>query len=121
MNHMRDLARRPPLHDVSIHDIFGGGNGEQELEDLRQQVVEALTDENTPEAELLAHELVQEIEELVSTMEDKYRDLYLLRYHEQMDYDDIADVLKLPIGTVKYRMHELNSHIKELIKDYKLR
>jgi RNA polymerase sigma-70 factor (ECF subfamily) len=51
------------------------------------------------------HELDQKlnkakIDEILAKMSLKYRDIIVLRYFENKDYSEIADILKTPIGTV---------------------
>ncbi len=40
------------------------------------------------------------LKQALSTLEQRYRDVLVLRFLEERSYDDIADILQLPMGTV---------------------
>jgi RNA polymerase sigma-70 factor (ECF subfamily) len=42
-----------------------------------------------------------------------------MRYFEEMQYQEIADELKLPLGTVKAQLHRARELLYDLIKDKK--
>ena len=45
----------------------------------------------------------------------EYREILLLRYMQELDYDEIAAVLKLPAGTVKSRLNRARAKLKEIL------
>lgn len=53
----------------------------------------------------------------LETLDEKYKDILILRYFEEKSYDEIADIIKLPSGTVATR---INRAKKELRKHYDL-
>lgn len=54
------------------------------------------------EREVLFDQLIdaQSVREALQTLETKYRDPIILRFFEYKEYDEISDILKIPIGTV---------------------
>ena len=63
-------------------------------------------DENKrPEMLLEDVERRQELESLVATLPDHYREAINLYYFEEFSYQEIADLLDQPIGTVKSSVH----------------
>lgn len=50
-------------------------------------------------------------------LDDKYRDVLLLRYFEHLEYEEISDVLKIPVGTVGTLVHRAKKQLKERLKD----
>lgn len=46
-----------------------------------------------------------DIEKHLEKLNQKYQEVLKLRYYLDMDYDSIAGILKIPIGTVKSRFH----------------
>jgi RNA polymerase sigma-70 factor, ECF subfamily len=47
----------------------------------------------------------QELERLVATLPDRYREAISLYYFEDLTYQEIADLLAQPIGTIKSSVH----------------
>jgi RNA polymerase sigma-70 factor (ECF subfamily) len=63
------------------------------------------------------HEQVALVREAVSQLREEERDVFLLRQNAQMTYEEIADALDIPTGTVKTRMrlalHRLRASLAE--------
>ncbi len=53
---------------------------------------------------------------LVERIPVKYRELLLLRYHQELKYEEIADMVKLPVGTVKNRLYKAKKYLKKEIE-----
>lgn len=64
-----------------------------------------LVEEDSPESILLRKEHVSEIREVVDELPEHYRMVLLLRYLEDMSYQEISTVLDIPISTVQVRIH----------------
>ncbi|OGJ51907.1 hypothetical protein A2335_03330 [Candidatus Peregrinibacteria bacterium RIFOXYB2_FULL_32_7] len=45
-------------------------------------------------------ELILEVKNILTKMDSKYRYVLILKYIEDKDYNEISDILKIPIGTV---------------------
>ena len=67
-----------------------------------------------PDREMENKEMMAALEEAISTLPEHYRIIVILRHQEQMSYEEIADDLGIPLGTVKARIHRA----RNLIKDY---
>ncbi len=52
----------------------------------------------------------------VQSLPDKYRAVIILRYLEDMPYQEIAEIVKLPLGTVKTQIHRGRRLMREYIK-----
>lgn len=61
------------------------------------------------DAALLARELEK--------LDDKYRDILLLRYFEHLEYEQISDVLKIPVGTVGTLVHRAKKQLKKNLEN----
>lgn len=59
-----------------------------------------LRDPSDLEAELLKRERFQEIEQAIYALPLKYREVLILRFLEEKEYDEIVDILKKPKGTI---------------------
>lgn len=72
-----------------------------------------ITDENNPEKELLDEELRKYVRRYVDSLPSKLRTVIILREVEEMSYEEIAEMLNIPIGTVRSRLFNARQIIKE--------
>lgn len=49
-------------------------------------------------------------------LDDKYREVLLLRYQTEMSYERIAEVLAVPLTTVETRLHRAKKMLREKLK-----
>lgn len=59
------------------------------------------------------HELQAAVRTAVADLPDDYREILMLRYFEEKSYDEIADILKLPPGTVAIRINRAKKKLAE--------
>lgn len=71
-------------------------------------------DEN-PEELLEAKELGEEIEAAIGRLRPEYRTAILLRHVEGREYQEIADIMGLPLGTVKTYIHRGRNELKSAL------
>ena len=75
------------------------------------EVVNILTSyETTPEDEVSAEETAQKVRQVISEMPESLRGILILAYFEQFSYKHMAEILSIPIGTVKSRLHTAVVH-----------
>ena len=58
-----------------------------------------------PEEEVERMETQDRVQYEISRLPDKYRTVIILRYMEELPLQEISDILELPLGTVKTRVH----------------
>ena len=58
-----------------------------------------------PEEEVERMEMQERIQYEIGRLPDKYRSVIILRYIEELPLQEIGDILELPLGTVKTRVH----------------
>jgi len=61
--------------------------------------------DNTPEEKLVTRELQERVQDALSHLAPKYRSIMILRYIEDLSLQEISEVLKLPVTTIKTRIH----------------
>ncbi|MBM7591308.1 RNA polymerase sigma factor SigW [Brevibacillus fulvus] len=61
--------------------------------------------EQTPEEKVVTQELQETVQDALSQLAPKYRSIMILRYIEDLSLQEISDILKLPITTIKTRIH----------------
>ena len=63
------------------------------------------------------HEMAELLEGSLDALDDKYREPLVLYYLEEMDYKEIAEVLRIPISTVGVRLQRGKTMLKKLVKE----
>jgi len=66
-----------------------------------------------PDEELAGKEGLARLEMMVKALPAPYRIVILLRHQSDMSYDEIAEALNLPLGTVKARIHRAHRMLRE--------
>ena len=70
----------------------------------------------TPEAERQRTELGRALERAVAGLRPEYREAVLLRFQEGLAYEEIAEVLGVPLGTVKTHLHRARRELAERLR-----
>jgi RNA polymerase sigma-70 factor (ECF subfamily) len=82
-----------------------------------QGLVQSLEGESSDPIERVAtDELNRAVRGVVDQMPERLRMILILGYFQQMPYGEIADVLQIPVGTVKSRLHAAVQHFARLWK-----
>ena len=100
-NKARDLIRsnaRRPTNPLQA-SINGRDDDSGEFLDLMKS-----TDES-PSLPMEKRELRQKVQMTVTNMPENLREILLLSYFHQFPYKQISDILDIPLGTVKSRLH----------------
>lgn len=110
-NHLVSLGRRPPTDDISIEDavLIDGGS--------------RLKDRATPEHELLRQEIEQTVFDTVEQLPEDLKTAITLREVEGLSYEEIAQSMNCPIGTVRSRIFRardaIDQQLRPLLSDVK--
>ena len=91
-NHLVAHNRRPPTDDIDVSDA------EQFESGLR------LRDNDTPERELMRQQMEQTVMRAVGGLPEELRTAITLREVEGLSYEEIAERMDCPIGTVRSRI-----------------
>lgn len=59
---------------------------------------------------------VEAVERAMGRLTPKYRTVLLLRYRNDLSYNEIADTLSVPVGTVKILLHRAHKALKRAIR-----
>ena len=91
-NHLVSRSRRPPGADVEVEDAehFESGGALRALEN--------------PENALFGEELKAVVEAAIEELPEDLRTAVTLREFDGLSYEDIADVMECPVGTVRSRI-----------------
>lgn len=93
-NNCIDYLRKRRLKTVSIDAPVQTRDGEMQME---------IADPNAlrPDIPLTSAERTEVLQEAIRNLPEKYRIVIELRHEKEMEYADIAEMLGLPLGTVK--------------------
>ena len=83
------------------------GDGEGEYVDLMEADVQA------PPEPLQKEEMQVAVQQTVMAMPDHLREILLLSYFHQFPYKQISNILGIPLGTVKSRLHAAVAHFAD--------
>lgn len=104
-----DYYRKKRLPTVSINDTFEG-------EDDRPRV-ELVDAGPTPDEILASRSEKDRLDVLLQSLPPRYRVVVVLRHKEDMSYEEIAEELDVPIGTVKARLHRAHRLLRTKLGD----
>lgn len=69
-----------------------------------------LADVRTPDEEAIRQQRADFMREKVALLKGRYRRLIELRYFDEFSYEEIADTLAIPLGTVKAQLFRLGNY-----------
>ena len=74
----------------------------------------------SPEKDSLRNEMFESIDSIIEELPKKYKQVIILRHKEDKSYEEIAQSLDIPIGTVKARIFRARELLKKSIIKMKL-
>jgi RNA polymerase sigma-70 factor (ECF subfamily) len=109
LNVARNRRRRKRVTQVSIEN--GGAAGEA----ARRAWDSPDDPDSRPDSRLERGQQRADLASLVATLPERYRSAIILRYVEGLTLDEVADVLKQPVGTTKSNVHRAVNLLREAI------
>ena len=103
-NHLVASNRRPPTGDIDVADAEQFDSG------IR------LRDNDTPERELMRQQMEQTVMRAVEALPEELRVAITLREVEGMSYEEIAEKMDCPIGTVRSRIFRARDAIDQQLR-----
>lgn len=110
-NHAIDHLRRRRLSMFSISAI-----GADKSDDDSGKDFELADTSWVPDEVLLASERTKLISEAIEQLPENYRRIIKLRHNDDLEYDEIARKLNLPMGTVKVHLHRARAALGKLLE-----
>lgn len=104
-NHLVSRSRRPPGSDV-------------DHEDAQYLDAEVLRDRESPESTLSGEELRETVNKALTALPDDLRAAVTLREFDGLSYEEIAEVMECPVGTVRSRIFRAREAIDRSVKQY---
>ena len=75
-----------------------------------------MQDNDSPEAQALGEELRETVETAISSLTDDLRTAIMLRELDGLSYDEIAQAMDCPVGTVRSRIFRAREAIDQSIR-----
>ncbi|MGM0588999.1 MAG: sigma-70 family RNA polymerase sigma factor [Bacteroidota bacterium] len=108
-NHTIDYLRKKKLPTKSIDAPVKTRDGEMQME---------LPDEQaSADRQVLKKQRKNIVQDAIQNLPDKYRKVIELRHMEEFSYQEIADELDLPLGTVKAHIFRAREMLYKALKD----
>ncbi len=103
-NYLESQSRRPPGSDMEVEsaELIEGGEG--------------LRDQATPERQMLTNEIATTVHRVLELLPPDLRTAITLREIEGMSYEEIAEVMDCPIGTVRSRIFRAREAIDQELR-----
>jgi RNA polymerase sigma-70 factor (ECF subfamily) len=104
-----DLKRDPVVSESALR---GGSDDDDETSGVENE----LTSAETPETVLAAKEIAATVNSAMEALPDELRQAVTLREIEGLSYEEIAEVMNCPIGTVRSRIFRAREAISAKVK-----
>lgn len=111
-NNCIDFLRKKKGNTISI-------DGKDDSENERSITLES--NSLNPEQDFIKNQKAKIMRNEVSRLKERYRRLIELRYFEEFSYEEIAEELKLPIGTVKAQLFRARELLFNTLKDSEMK
>ncbi len=112
-NWLVSQGRRPPTEDVDVADAVQYDAGSR------------LRDTDTPERELMRQEVEQTVARTVEALPDELRMAITLREVDGLSYEEIAEAMGCPIGTVRSRIFRareaIDTQLRPMLENQRVR
>ncbi len=109
-NNAIDFIRKKRIKVTSMDHAYQNSDGETMRIDVRST-------EKDPEEETMHSEKVVMMRGIVKKLKPRYRDLIEKRYFQELSYDEIAQEMDLPLGTVKAQLFRARAFLADMIKN----
>ncbi len=109
-NNCIDFIRKKRIDHISLDREIGD-------KDRASNIIMAEVPD--PEENLIKKQKAKLMRSIVTTLKPRYRELVELRYFKEYSYEEIADELNLPLGTVKAQLFRARELLYNILKDKK--
>jgi RNA polymerase sigma-70 factor (ECF subfamily) len=103
-----DFLRKKRINALSLDREMDTGDGKVEIE--------VADNSFNPERDLVRKQQRFSITEAIQSLPSKYREVILYRHKDDKPYEEIADLLGIPVGTVKARIFRARELLKKKLK-----
>ncbi len=109
-NNCIDFIRKKKKQTLSIDRGF-------ETDDGGEMTIEIRSNQPDPEEHMMKKQKVVMMRDVVEKLKPRYRLLVELRYFKERSYEEIAEELDLPLGTVKAQLFRAREFLYQIMKN----
>ncbi|OOG78555.1 RNA polymerase sigma factor [Algoriphagus sp. A40] len=106
-NNTIDFIRKKKLKTMSLNNTLSDDSGNSVNIDVED-------DDNNPQDQFIRSQRIDMVRIFVDKLPAKYRKLVQLRYFDELSYEEIAQELDKPLGTVKAQLHRSRELLYEI-------
>ncbi|MFD2202375.1 RNA polymerase sigma factor [Shivajiella indica] len=106
-NNTIDFIRKKKLKTMSLNTTLSDDGGNSVTIDVED-------DDKNPQDEFIKSQRIEMVRIFVDKLPAKYRKLVQLRYFDELSYEEIAQELDKPLGTVKAQLHRSRELLYEI-------
>lgn len=111
-NNCIDFIRKKRIQALSLDQGFTNEDGESMAFSVRDKELD-------PEEAFEKKQRIMKMRDVVQQLKPRYRELVELRYFKELSYDEIAEELDLPLGTVKAQLFRAREFLLNMMKHTK--
>lgn len=111
-NNCIDFIRKKKKNVLSIDNKFESDEGDSMTIDLKSSMLD-------PEEKIIKKQKIKLMREVVEKLKPRYRELIELRYFKEYSYEEIAEQLDIPLGTVKAQLFRAREFLHNIMKNTK--
>ena len=109
-NNCIDFIRRKRKFTFSIDKSMENDSGQEMQFEIKSPMLD-------PEENLIKKQKAILMRDVVDKLKPRYKRLVELRYFQERSYEEIADELKLPLGTVKAQLFRAREFLYQILKN----
>ncbi|HWA98403.1 MAG TPA: sigma-70 family RNA polymerase sigma factor [Pirellulales bacterium] len=88
------------------------------IDEMRERIeIEPVDRGAAPDGRMRQDDNVSQVRKALSKLPEEFRDVLVLREMDDLSYDEIGQMLDLPVGTVRSRLHRARLQMRDLLKD----
>ena len=109
-NNCIDFIRRKRKFTFSIDKGMENDSGQEMQFEIKSPMLD-------PEEKMIKKQKAILMRDVVEKLKPRYKQLVELRYFQERSYEEIADELKLPLGTVKAQLFRAREFLYQILKN----
>ena len=111
-NNCIDFIRKKRINITSMDHAYTNDEGDGVSIDVESNTMD-------PEEVIIRKQKVKMMRKIVAQLKPRYRELVEKRYFEELTYEEIAEEMDLPLGTVKAQLFRAREFLANLMKNTK--